>query len=296
MTKWSEENTEQNARHLCTVLWLWSACSRSDQETEGSPGPAVAYIGWVEEKVWHGNRDAIPILHPHQGIPAVYPPEYFLSAFRQCDDKRERIVGTQYRGYTRWRTDISPGQTIHLQMMSCSFCTDRMSDSFHASTSPLSRDFGVEVDSLRLVSRVTFSVLTSITLLEGCSTTVYYFAHPPKPDGSLPDPPGFWSYSPEPLADASLEAGSAEVNFSNVTSNVRYHKLDPAVHHLLQDFESQGFLLVSEINRAFGLPFCTTRPVPERQETSFNQSLRHRLRTNRVSARFKYKKRDKLSL
>ncbi|KZS93983.1 hypothetical protein SISNIDRAFT_504513 [Sistotremastrum niveocremeum HHB9708] len=202
--KWGEETTKENARDLWNELGWWSGWSEIEQRTESSP--SVGEIGWRDGNLWH----PIPLVHL---FPLALPLDYAMNAHR-CDGEQEPIMGMQIGGFTRWSIDVCPGEKIDFRTRVCSYRTGEVADFFAASALSLARDFGVEVPSLRLVSRTSIYVYASFMSSENQFCRVHYFAYPPNSDGSVPDPPGFWSSSPNPLcSEQYFEADAASVRY-----------------------------------------------------------------------------------
>lgn len=98
MTKWSEAKTVDNAHDLWQSLEMWSGLSERDEGKEDSP--SAGEIGWREGKEWN----PMPLVHRFS---IASPPEYSISAFRLREGERERIVGTQIQGMTRYASRSS---------------------------------------------------------------------------------------------------------------------------------------------------------------------------------------------
>ncbi|KZS87054.1 hypothetical protein SISNIDRAFT_491403 [Sistotremastrum niveocremeum HHB9708] len=254
-TKWSEEKTRENARDLFYWLWWWwSGSSEFELGTENSP--SIGEIGWIDGKVWH------PICLVHH-FPLAQPPQYGVAASRWRDGEWETIVGTQIAEYTRWPIDVSPGETVYLRTFVRWDRTNDITTFFYGSALSLARDFGVDVHSLCLVSRAGFNVDTSLTISNEPPSTVYYFAYPPNSDGSVPEPPGFWSRCPDPLcSDCHIQVDVAQVGV-HVMLFVEYERINVRILSLLQDFESHNFLPVPDSTYASDSPFATISEVSE---------------------------------
>ncbi|KZS87044.1 hypothetical protein SISNIDRAFT_471274 [Sistotremastrum niveocremeum HHB9708] len=254
VTRWNEEKTEENARHLFSWLTLWSGPNDFERETENLP--TVGEIGWIDGKEWH----PIPLVHH---FPLADPQEYKMAASRLCDGEWETIVGTHIGGYTRWSIDVSLTEKVYLRTIVCSLRPNEIFDFFYGSALSLACNFGVDVGSLCLVSRTGFDVDVSLTISNEPSSTVYYFAHPPYSKGYMPDPPGFWSRCPYPLcSDCRLHADAAQVGF-NVEPFVEYERITKPILSVLQDLESHGFLSIPDITYASNLPFASITEVSE---------------------------------
>ncbi|KZS86577.1 hypothetical protein SISNIDRAFT_491830 [Sistotremastrum niveocremeum HHB9708] len=256
VTNWSKEKTRENARDLWNRLWLWSGSGEFERGTENSP--SVGEIGWRDGKDWH----PIPLVHQ---IPLAQPPKYQITASLSRDGEWETIVGTRIGEYTRWSIDVSPGEEIHLRTIVRSYRTNVIIDFFHGSALSLAREFGVDLRSLRLVSQSRFGVNASLTILDEPPSPVYYFAHPPHSEGSVPDPPGFWSLCPYPRCSyCCLPADVAQVGF-HVKPFVKYQRIDEHVLSLIQDLDAHGFLPVPDIIHASYPPFATINEVYDQQ-------------------------------
>ncbi|KZT32112.1 hypothetical protein SISSUDRAFT_584924 [Sistotremastrum suecicum HHB10207 ss-3] len=205
LSRWSEEKTEENASVLWKNLWLWSGSHESEQRLANPP--PVGEIGYIKGEVWH----PLPLAHQ---FPLADPPQYNNYAFRWRDGEWEQISGSRVKEFTRWSVDVAPGEEVYLHTSVRSYRSGHISHLFRACALFLARDFGVDVRSLRLVSRAGFYVDTSITRLKDQPSTMHYFSYPSNPDGSVPNPPGFWSFSPDPLcSDQSLQAQDAQAYF-----------------------------------------------------------------------------------
>ncbi|KZS93979.1 hypothetical protein SISNIDRAFT_465564 [Sistotremastrum niveocremeum HHB9708] len=252
VTRWNEEKTKENARDLLDWLRWWSDSSEFEYKTENSR--SVGEIGWKEGKDWH----LIPLLHQ---FPLAEPPEYFITASRSRDGERETIVGTRISGYTRWSIHVSPGEEIYLRTFIRSLRTEDIADFFLGSALSLAKVLGIDVHSLRLLSNTGFQVDAFLTVFE--PSTVHYFAHPPTAGNCVPDPPGFWSLSPDPLcSDCHLRGDAAHVRY-RINPYIRYDVINDRVLSLLQDLESHGFLTVPDITYASGPSFASIAEISE---------------------------------
>ncbi|KZS87053.1 hypothetical protein SISNIDRAFT_471284 [Sistotremastrum niveocremeum HHB9708] len=256
LTKWSEERTDANARDLWDWLWWWSGSSKVERGTENSP--TVGEIGWIDGNHWH----QIPLVHH---FPLADPPEYDVTASRLHDGEWETIVGTQIEGFTRWLIEVDPGEKIYLRTTVRSDRTKEVGTLFYGSALSLARDFGVDVCSLRQVSRTGFDVYACLTISNELSSTAYYFAHPPYSEGSVPEPPGFWSLCPYPVcSDCRLHADAEQVCF-HVKPFVAYERINDHALSLIQDLDSHGFLPIPDIVYASDPPFATINEVSDQQ-------------------------------
>ncbi|KZS87047.1 hypothetical protein SISNIDRAFT_491396 [Sistotremastrum niveocremeum HHB9708] len=256
LSRWNEEKTEESARDLFYWLWLWSRSSESERAMENSP--TVGEIGWIDGNGWN----PIPLVHQ---FPLANPSEYSFSASRWRDGEWETIVGTQIGGYTRWSIDVSPGEEIYLRTLVSSYHTKDIADFFRRSALSLAKDSGFDVRSLRLVSRTGLDVYASLVVFNKQTSPVYYFAYPRNPDGSVPEPPGFWSRCPYPLcSDCRLHADAAQVGF-HVEPFVQYKRINNHAVALLQNLESHGFLPVPDITYASDPSFATISEVSDQQ-------------------------------
>ncbi|KZS86580.1 hypothetical protein SISNIDRAFT_471671 [Sistotremastrum niveocremeum HHB9708] len=198
---WGEERTKENGRDLFYWLWWWSGPSEKERGTENSR--SVGDIEWEDGNGWH----PIPLVHH---FPLADSPEYDINASQWRDGEWETIAGTQIGEFTRWSIDVVPAETVYLRMYVLSVRTYEIFDFFYGSALSLARDFGVDVRSLRLVSRAGFIAYASLAVFNELSFTVYYFAYPPYSDGSMPDPPGFWSLCFHPhCSDCRLHVDAA---------------------------------------------------------------------------------------
>ncbi|KZS87048.1 hypothetical protein SISNIDRAFT_491397 [Sistotremastrum niveocremeum HHB9708] len=269
VTRWSEARTEENGRNLWAWLRWWSGSSEIERGTENSP--TVGEIGWKDGNGWH----PIPLVHQ---FPLAQPLQYNVAASRLRDGELETIVGTQIGEYTRWSIDVSPGEEIYLRMYIRSGHTKDIAAFFYGSALSLARDFEVDVRSLRQVSRAGFRIYTSLTISDEQFLTVYYFACPPTPDGSVPDSPGFWSLCPDPLcSDCRLHADAAQVGF-HVKPFVEYVRINKQAVALLQDLESQGSLHVPDITYASDPPFASIAEVSEPRASTSVSAKPHKKR------------------
>ncbi|KZT32481.1 hypothetical protein SISSUDRAFT_1055475 [Sistotremastrum suecicum HHB10207 ss-3] len=256
---WSEEKSEKNARDLWTCLRWWSGSIEIERGTKNSR--SVGEIGWRDGNEWH------PIPRVHR-FSLAQPHEYDISASRLRDGEWETIVGTQIAEYTRWSIDVSPGEEIYLRTFVSSLRTEDIANFFYGSALSLAKDFGADVRSLRLVSQSGFDVNASLTIFNEPPSTVYYFAYPPKPDSSVPDPPGFWSRCPCPLcSDCRLHADAAQVGF-RVEPIVQYESITKPMLAVLQDFESNGFLPIPKITYASDPPFASITEVTDQHASN----------------------------
>ncbi|KZS87049.1 hypothetical protein SISNIDRAFT_491398 [Sistotremastrum niveocremeum HHB9708] len=259
VTRWSEDKTQENARDLWHWLRSWSGSGEFERGTENSR--TVGEIGWIDGNGWN----PIPLVHH---FPLALPLQYDVSASRWRDGEWETIVGTQIGGFTRWSIDVSPGETIHLRTFVCSDRTKDMADLFYGSALSLAKDFEIEVRSLRQVYRTGFDVVASLTISNEQFSTVYYFAHPPYSDGSVANPPGFWSLCPYPLcSDCRLHADAAKVQ-SHAKPFVGYERINIPAIALLRDLDSHGFLPVPTITYASDPPFASITEVSEQRASN----------------------------
>ncbi|KZS93984.1 hypothetical protein SISNIDRAFT_484947 [Sistotremastrum niveocremeum HHB9708] len=256
VTKWNEEKTEENAHDLFDWLSWWSGSSEFTQRTENSP--SVGEIGWREGNVWH----PVPLVHQ---VPLSRLPEYDIAASQWRDGEWDMIAGTQIGGYSRWSTDISSGEEINIRTIVRSYRTNEILDFFYGSVLSLAKVVGVDVCSLQLVSQLVLVADASLATSDEQTSTVYYFAYPPNPNGSVSDPPGFWSFSPYPyFSDQHLQADAAEVRF-HVEPFVHYQRANDRILPLLQDLDSHGFLPIPDITYTSESPFASIREVTSQQ-------------------------------
>ncbi|KZS90979.1 hypothetical protein SISNIDRAFT_468211 [Sistotremastrum niveocremeum HHB9708] len=248
VTRWSQEKTEENGRVLWNWLRWWSGSNESVQRTSS---PSVGDIGWIEGNVWH------PISLVHQ-VPLAGPPRYSIAADRWHDGEWDAIQGTEIGGYTRWSIDVSSSEEeVNLRTFVRAYCTDDILDFFLGSARSLAKDFGIDVHPLRIVSSTGFRVDPSLAILDEQTSFVYYFAYRPNPDGSVRDPPGFWSLCPDPpFSDCHLQVDAAHVHF-HIEAFIEYERINNRVLSLLPDLESHGFIPVSDITYAFDPPFAS---------------------------------------
>ncbi|KZT32822.1 hypothetical protein SISSUDRAFT_476050 [Sistotremastrum suecicum HHB10207 ss-3] len=257
--KWRNEETEENGRELWYWLRWWIRSSEIERRTENSP--SVGEIGWREGNIWH----PIPLVPQ---FPLAHPPQYEFSASRLRDGEWETIVGTQIEGFTRWSMDIVLGENIHLHTYVRSNRTNEIAELFVASALSLPKDLGVDVRSLRQVSRTGFDVYASLTILEDRASTVHYFAYPLRPNGSVLDPPGFWSLCPYPSrSERHLQADDAELCF-HVGSILHYQSINDRILSVLQNLESHSFLPVPHITYASDPPFASITEVSHQRSPS----------------------------
>ncbi|KZS86582.1 hypothetical protein SISNIDRAFT_491818 [Sistotremastrum niveocremeum HHB9708] len=255
-TKWNEEKTAENARDLFDWLGWWSGSNEIERGTETPP--TVGEIGWRDGKNWN----PIPLVHH---FPLAQPLQYQINAFRWREGDWETIVGTQIEGFTRWSIDASPGEEIYLGTYVRSYRTNKIFDFFYGSALSLAKDFGVDVASLRLVYRTGFDVYACLTISNEQFSAVYYFACPPTPDGTVPDPPGFWSRCPYPLcSDCRLHADAAQVGFE-VVPVIEYQKINDRLLSLVQDLDAHDFLPIPDISYASDPSFATISEVSDQQ-------------------------------
>ncbi|KZS86579.1 hypothetical protein SISNIDRAFT_543895 [Sistotremastrum niveocremeum HHB9708] len=254
--KWSEAKTWENTWNLWTWLRWWSGASEIERETENLP--VVGEIGWIEGKVWH------PIGLVHQFLVSD-PQEYDITASRWRDGEWETTTATQMGKSMRWSMDVSPGENVYLRTYATSYRTTEITDFFLRSALTLARDCGVDVRLLRLVSRMGFRVDTSLMITEQPLSPVHYSAYPPGPDGSVPDPPGSWSHSPDPLcSDQCLQENAAQARV-HISPFVEYERINNHVLSILQELDSHGFLLVPDITYASDLPFASITEVSDQE-------------------------------
>ncbi|KZS87050.1 hypothetical protein SISNIDRAFT_538353 [Sistotremastrum niveocremeum HHB9708] len=202
---WSKKKTERNAQDVWNCLWWWSAACESQPRMVDSP--TVGEIGWFDDYFWH----SIPLVHQFQ---LSGPPKYSIAGSRWRDGERETIVGTWIEGFIRWSIDVSPGEEIDFRTGVRSYRTKNIFDFFLGSALSLARDSAIDVRSLRLVSGSDLDVVASLRIYDEQPSTVYYYTYPFHPDGSVPDPPGFWSFCPAPrCSDCILQSDDAEIRF-----------------------------------------------------------------------------------
>ncbi|KZS93970.1 hypothetical protein SISNIDRAFT_465556 [Sistotremastrum niveocremeum HHB9708] len=257
VTNCNEEKTEKNARDLWTCLKQWSETSPREQRTETSL--TVGEIGWIDGKVWH----SISLRHQ---IPVAQPPQYLLTAARLRDGEWDTIVGTQVEEFTRWSIDVSSGEEVYLRSFVLSHGTRETTDFFYGCALSLARGSGVDVHSLRHVSQSGLVVDASLRTSNEQTSTIYYFAYPNSDGPAMvpPDPPGFWSLSPDPLChDFHFQADAAEVQFC---------ALNDRILPLLRDLGSYGFLPVSDSTDASNLPFASVTEVSEHATESTSRN------------------------
>ncbi|KZS87046.1 hypothetical protein SISNIDRAFT_471277 [Sistotremastrum niveocremeum HHB9708] len=261
VTKWNEEKTAENARDLWDWLKWWSRSSETEPGIENSP--TVGEIGWIDGNRWH----PIPLDHL---TPPAQPYGYAITADRWRDGEWETIVGTAWPNerHKRWSIDVSPGETIHLGTYVRSDRTTRIADFFYGSALSLAKDSGVDVRSLRLVSRTGFDVNATVTISDEQFSTVYYFAHPPYFEGSVPDPPGLWSRCPyNSYSYDRISADAGQVSF-RLEPFVEYQMIDNPSIALLQDLDSHGFLPVPDITYASDPPFASITEVTDQHASN----------------------------
>ncbi|KZS92016.1 hypothetical protein SISNIDRAFT_467253 [Sistotremastrum niveocremeum HHB9708] len=258
LSRWNGEKTEENAQNLWSWLWWWSGSNENEERTGISP--SVGEIGWRDGNGWH----PIPLVHRFSVAP---PPKYDISASRWRDGERETIVGMQIAEYTRWSLDVSPGKKLYLSTYVRKYRTKDVADFAYGSALSLARDFGVDVGSLCQVSHSGSHILASLTISDEQFPTVYYFAYPPYSEGSVPDPPGFWSFSPDPrCTNQHLQVNPANIRFRIFSkSYTQYSRINDRVLHILQDLESLGFLPIPHITYASDPPFATISEVFDHQ-------------------------------
>ncbi|KZT32825.1 hypothetical protein SISSUDRAFT_1066635 [Sistotremastrum suecicum HHB10207 ss-3] len=180
-------------------------------------------------------------------------------------------VKPSYNFRARWRSKqekqsrVDFMQEINIRTIVRSYRTNEILDFFYGSVLSLAKDFGVDVCSLQLVSQSVLVVDASLVTSNEHTSTVYYFAYPPNPNGSVPDPPGFWSFSPYPYCpDQHLQADAAEVRF-HVEPFVHYQRANNRILPLLQDLDSHGFLPIPDITYTSESPFASVREVTIQQ-------------------------------
>ncbi|KZS86584.1 hypothetical protein SISNIDRAFT_491820 [Sistotremastrum niveocremeum HHB9708] len=269
VTEWNEENTEESARDLFDWLDWWSGSSKRERGTENSP--TVGEIQWRDGNEWH----PIPLVHQ---FPLAQPQKYSITASRWREGEWETIVGARIEGFTRWSIDVSPGEEIYLLTFVRSYRTKDIADFFYGSALSLARDSGVDVRSVRIVSRAGFDVDASLTIFHESPSIVYYFTHPPYSEGSVPDTPGFWSSCPYPrCSDCRLQADAAQVEF-HLKPFVQYESIDNHFRSLLRDLESHGFLPIPDITYASNPPFASLTEVSENAtESTIKKQSKKRL-------------------
>ncbi|KZT32688.1 hypothetical protein SISSUDRAFT_1037562 [Sistotremastrum suecicum HHB10207 ss-3] len=109
------------------------------------------------------------------------------------------------------------------------------------------------------------NVNTSLTLLK--PATVYYFAYPPNPNGSVPDPPGFWSFSADPhCCDQHVCTDDAQAQFW-LFPYVEYETINHHILPLFQDLDSHGFISAPAMTYASNAPFA-----PDSANTNLKRS------------------------
>ncbi|KZS87039.1 hypothetical protein SISNIDRAFT_491389 [Sistotremastrum niveocremeum HHB9708] len=246
-TKWNEEETEENGRDLFGWLSWWCGSSEYERGTENSP--SVGEIGWIDRNEWH----PIPLVHH---FPIAPPLQYNFAASRWRDGEWDTIVGTRIGEYTRWSIDISPGEEIYLDTFVRFYRPQDMANFFIRSALSLAKDFGVDVCSLRLVSCAGFNGCASLTISDEQFSTIYYFAYSPQSDGSVPDPPGFWSSCPDPLCSACR----LETDAAPVVSHARLSSMKGSSSPSSLSFEISshtGFLTVPDITHVSDPPFAS---------------------------------------
>ncbi|KZS87052.1 hypothetical protein SISNIDRAFT_491401 [Sistotremastrum niveocremeum HHB9708] len=174
-------------------------------------------------------------------------------------------MGTQIGEYTRWTIDVFPGEKFYLRTFVRSNCTDNITNFFFGSALSLARDYGVDVHSLSLVSRTGLDVNAFLTISNEPPSTIYYFAYSPQSDGSVPEPPGFWSFCPDPLCSACrLDADAAPVVF-HAKPFVEYEMIIKPTLSVLQDFEAHNFLPVPDVIYASDPPFASITEISDQQ-------------------------------
>ncbi|KZT32247.1 hypothetical protein SISSUDRAFT_566762 [Sistotremastrum suecicum HHB10207 ss-3] len=189
-------------------------------------------------------------------------------------------MGTRIGVYIRWSIDVSPGEKIRLSTSVRSKRTEQIFDFFLRSALSLAKDVQVDVCSLRQVARTGLRVRTSLTLSINPST-VYYFAYSLNRNGSVPNPPGFWSFSPNPLcSDQQLQANTANVRF-HMKPTVLYNRMNTHVLSLLQDIDSHGFVPIPDIIYASNPTFSAmsessnSKPLPQPSRNVSNADRSH---------------------
>lgn len=109
---------------------------------------------------------------------------------------------------------------------------------------------------------------------------LHFFVYPPNDDGTVPNPPGFWSLSSDPFARPCIQLDSAEISFdmwapcihsasaskTDLAASrrpfVHYENVPKPVYHIIRDLNSLGFLPVPEVKYCT-FPTLSPPTIPE---------------------------------
>ncbi|KZT35224.1 hypothetical protein SISSUDRAFT_190311 [Sistotremastrum suecicum HHB10207 ss-3] len=247
LQNWKTDKTSANARGVMDQMWLWSGEYPFSSSVHTNGVVSAGDIGWMDGEIWR----AIPLEHG--------------------DGEWEAIKGTQIAGYTRWTFEFRKGEEISLQTSLWSCWTDQIRDFFFRSGRLVAQRSAREVHELRAVTRSGVKNYATITVSGpeddgtgefGEHSEIYYFVHPVNADGSVVDPPGFWSFSSDPNPNDVL--GSSMIKTSSRSEpDAEYTKISKPFLALIEDLVSHGFLAVPVENDASNCKEASRASVPD---------------------------------